>query len=338
MILNAWLLGAGVVLATCHPAGLERFEAAQLHMGTKFIIVLYAPSEELANRGFEAAFARIAALDARLSDYDPGSELSQLSRASPTPQGAGVSKDLWNVLHAAQQLSDATDGAFDVTVGQLTRLWRRARRQHRLPSDQRLREGLAATGYAALQLDEKRQTAKLLKPNMRLDLGGIAKGYAVDQAIKELKQLGITRALVNASGDMTASGPPPGKPGWLVGVAPLQPAAPPSVFGYLAHQSIATSGDAFQYVEIDGKRYSHIVDPRTGLGLTQHSSVSILASNGTDADAIASAVSVLGPDAGLKFVKQRSSVEALIVVEENGKTLTRQTNGFCEWGAVRPKK
>ncbi len=338
MILNAWLLGAGVVFATCHSSDLERFEAAQLHMGTKFIIVLYAPNEELANQGFQAAFARIAALDATLSDYNRESELSRLSRTAPTPQGIGISRDLWAVLHAARQLSIATDGAFDVTVGQLTRLWRRARRQHRLPTDARLREARAATGYTSLRLDAKRHTARLLKPKMRLDLGGIAKGYAVDQALVELQQLGITRALVNASGDMSASGPPPGKPGWLVGVAPLQPSAKPSRFGLLAHQSIATSGDAFQFVEIDGRRYSHIVDPHTGLGLTQRSSVSILASNGTDADAIASAVSVLGPDAGLAFVKQRPGIEALIVVKKEGHIVTRQTKGFCQWGTAHPNE
>ena len=242
------------------------------------------------------------------------------------------------MLHAAQRLSSETGGAFDVTVGPLTKLWRRARRQHQLPSAVRMSAARAATDYTSVVLDAKTCTAQLLKPGMRLDVGGIAKGYAADQALLELTRLGICRALVNASGDMSASGPPPGKPGWVVGVAPLQPSAPPSLFGYLANQSIATSGDAFQYVEIDGKRYSHIVDPRTGLGLTQRSSVSILADNGTDADAIASAVSVMGPDAGLKFVKQRAGVEALIIVEKEGQAVTRQTAGFRQWGAVQPKK
>ncbi len=302
MILNAWLLGAGVALATCQPAGLERFESAQPHMGTKFIIVLYAPDEELANRAFEAAFRRIAELDRTLSDYDEQSELSRLSRTAPTPQRVGVSDDLLAVLSSAQRLSVLSHGAFDVTVGPLTRLWRRARRQGELPTQARLQEALAAVGYQSLVVDAQEHTAQLLKPHMRLDVGGIAKGYALDQALRELQRLGIDRAIVNASGDMAASGPPPDKPGWLVGIAPLQPSAPPSVFGYLTHQAIATSGDAFQYVEIAGVRYSHIVDPQTGLGLTQRSSVSILAPNGTDADGLASAVSVLGPESGLKLV------------------------------------
>jgi thiamine biosynthesis lipoprotein len=171
---------------------------------------------------------------------------------------------------------------------------------------------------------------------MRLDLGGSSKVYALDQALLELKRVGIERALVNASGDMSASGPPPGKPGWLVGVASLEPSAPPTVFGYLAHQSIATSGDAFQYVEIDGRRYSHIVDPRTGLGLTMRSSVSILASKGVDADALASAVAVLGPRQGVELVERLTGVETLIVYQQGEAVATRQTEGFRRWGALRP--
>ncbi len=332
MILNAWLLGAGVALATCGSEDLERFESSQLHMGTKFIIVLYAPDEDVANRAFEAAFRRIASLDkACLSDYEGESELSRLSSTAPTPQPVGVSPDLLEVLVGAQRVSKLTEGAFDVTVGPLTKLWRRARRLQQLPPPDRLREAVAAVGYQWLVIDSQAQTVELLKPNMRLDVGGIAKGYAVDQALAELNRLGIERAIVNASGDMAASGPPPDQPGWLVGIAPLQPSAPPSVFGYLAHQAIATSGDAFQFVEIDGVRYSHIVDPHTGLGLTHRSSVSILAPNGTDADAFASAVSVLGPDRGLELVEQLPGIEALIVEQLNGGVVTRQSTGFGKW-------
>ena len=198
-----------------------------------------------------------------------------------------------------------------------------------------MRQAQAAVGYRSIVVDQQRRSAQLLKPDMRLDLGGIAKGYAVDQALQELKQLGIDRAIVNASGDMAASGPPPGKPGWLVGVAPLEASAPPSVFGSLTHQAIATSGDAFQYVDIDGVRYSHIVDPRTGLGLTERSSVSILASNCTDADALASAVSVLGPDRGMALVENTPETEAMIVTQRKDDLVTRQSSGFGKWGTAK---
>ncbi len=336
MITNWWLVGAAAVWAWGAPAAPARFESAQLHMGTKFTILLYAPDEAAANRGFAAAFARIAALDACLSDFRVESELSRLSAASPTPQPVPASEDVIAVLARAQQISAESDGAFDVTVGPLVRLWRRARRLERLPTPERLQEARAAVGYHALVVDPTAQTVLLLKPHMRLDVGGIAKGYAVDQALIALERLGIDRALVNAGGDMAASGPPPGQRGWAVGIAPLTPTAPPSVFGLLAHQAVATSGGAFQYVEIDRVRYSHIVNPATGLGLTQRSSVSILAPNCTEADALASAVSVLGPDAGLRWIKQRANAEALVVFAQDGQTTTRQTAGFAAWATTAP--
>lgn len=300
-------------------------------MGTKFTIVLYAPTVELANQGFEAAFARIESLDRCLSDYDTQSELSRLSRTSPHRQPVPVEQDLLTVLMAAQEVSQLSHGAFDVTVGPLTRLWRRSRREQKLPAPERLAEARAAVGYQLLELDPPARTARLLRGNMRLDLGAIAKGYAVDEALLTLRQLGIDRAIVNASGDMAASGPPPDKAGWKVGIAPLEPTAPPSIFGELAHQAIATSGDAFQYVEIDGVRYSHIVDPRTGLGLTQHSSVSVLAQRGIDADAWASAASVLGPEEGLAVIERQPGLEAIIVWQEGDKVVSRSTSGLPRW-------
>lgn len=339
MILNAWLLGAGVVLATCHSQELERFESVQPHMGTRFIIVLYAPNEKVANQGFQAAFDRIAELDDKLNDYRRQSELSRLSRSAPAPHPIGVSDDLFQVLSAARKLSDATGGAFDVTVGPLTKLWRRAHRRREMPDPRRLERALAATDYRAMRLDPAQREVRLTQPNMRLDLGGIAKGYAADQALRELECGGIDRALVNASGDMAASGPPPDSPGWLVGVTPLGPTndsvSTPQLFGHLAHQAIATSGDTYQFVEIEGQRYSHIVDPRTGLGLTKRIGVSVLAPTGMQADSLASAVSVLGVHAGLDLISRRSGVEAMIVEQKDDQKTVKQTPGFRRWATAR---
>jgi len=331
MIPNVWLLGVGLVCAIGNAGQLERFEATQTHMGSKFVIALYAPDEESANRAFAAAFARIAALDACLSDYAAESELVRLSDSAPTADPIRLSDDLFAVLSRAQAISRQSQGAFDVTIGPLTKLWRRARYQRQLPSEKRLQEACAAVGYESLVLDADARTARLLKPHMRLDLGGIGQGYAVDQVLRELEKLGIHAALVNASGDIAAAGPPPGQPGWLVGIAPLEAKAPPSVFGYLVNQAISTSGDAFQFVELNNVRYSHIVDPRTGLGLTQRSSVSILAPNCTDADALATAASVLGPTQGVQWIEQLPDVEALFVVAEGDQVLTKQTSGFGKW-------
>jgi thiamine biosynthesis lipoprotein len=291
-------------------------------MGVPFTIVLYAQDRAAANRGFDAAFARIEGLGDVFSDYDATSEAMRLCASAPHSEGVPVSEDLWKVLARARALSRRTGGAFDVTVGPLTKLWRRARRRREFPPNDRLEEARNAVGYQLIQLDETNRRVRLTRADMRLDFGGIAKGYAADEALKVLRAKGIEQALVNASGDIAAGRPPPGKAGWKVGVAPLELDGPPSLFLRLANAGIATSGDAFQYVEIAGRRFSHIVDPRTGLGLARRSSVSIIASDCATADSLASAVSVCGPENGLPLVENTPGGAAFIVVLENGKVRT----------------
>jgi thiamine biosynthesis lipoprotein len=143
---------------------------------------------------------------------------------------------------------------------------------------------------------------------MRLDLGAIAKGFAVDEAIKVLRARGIRSALVSGGGDMTVSDPPPGTNGWRIELAPLDVTnAPPTEFVLLRNAALATSGDIFQHVEIAGVRYSHIVDPRTGLGLTDHSLVVVIARNCTTADSLATSVSVMGPERGMKYAESKGA-------------------------------
>jgi thiamine biosynthesis lipoprotein len=179
-----------------------------------------------------------------------------------------------------------------------------------------------------LRLDEKNKTAELLRPGMRLDLGGIGQGFAVDEALETLRELGIRRALVNGSGDIGAADPPPGETGWKVGIAPLEPGGKPSRVLLLANRAVSTSGDAFQFVEVDGVRYSHLVDPKTGIGLTDRSSVSIVAPDCTTADALASAVSVLGPKKGLALVERTAGAAALIVRAPQGQIETHVSKRF----------
>jgi thiamine biosynthesis lipoprotein len=237
------------------------------------------------------------------------------------------------VLEQSQKLAAASGGAFDVTVGPYVNLWRKARREQRLPRADLLAAARSAVGWEKLQLDPRAHAAKLLAPNMRLDLGGIAKGYAVDEAIKVLRACGIRQALVAGGGDMAASGPPPGQKGWRIQVAPLDMTnAPPARFVRLANAGLATSGDAFQRLEIDGQRYSHIVNPKTGIGLTDHSLVTIIAPDGLTADGLATAVSVLGPQAGLKLVQRTRGGAAHIVRAPGGQvelTESSRFNTFC---------
>ncbi len=292
-------------------------------------IVLYCKNEETATTAARAAFDRFRELNGILSDYDPESELSRLSRTAGTGACVPVSDDLWRVLARARQISEASDGAFDVTVGPLSRLWRRARRRRRIPSMEHIKEALQRVDYRLMELHPDRQCVTLKKEGMRLDLGGIGKGYAIDQAMRVLRERGIDRALIDAAGDVGVEAAPPGMPGWRIAVAPLDPAAPPETFLWLTHQTIAHSGDAWQYVEIDGTRYSHIVDPKTGIGLTGRSSVTVVGADAMTADALASAACVLGPEPGLALIERVPGVAGRIVqAGENGRLTRYETSAW----------
>ena len=283
-------------------------------MGVPFRIVLYAPDKPTADQAARAAFGRITQLNDILSDYDTDSELSRLSQTAGSVRAVQVSADLWFVLKRAQELAQRTGGAFDVTVGPVVSLWRKARREKKLPDSVKLAETLEAVGYRNLLLDPQRHAARLVVPYMRLDLGAIAKGYAVDAALKVLRARGVTRALVSGGGDMVAGDAPPGKKGWRIEVAPLDVTnAPPARFVLLANAGLATSGDLFQHLEIDGKRYSHIIDPHTGIGLTDHSLVTVIAPDGITADGLSTAISVLGPDAGARLAEKTRGAAVHIV-------------------------
>jgi FAD:protein FMN transferase len=271
-------------------------------MGVPFRIVLYAADEVTAEAAAFAAFQRISELNDILSDYDTDSELSRLSQTGGSGQRVPLSMDLWRVLERAQKFAQETDGAFDVTAGPAVSLWRKARRVKQLPAPDKIAEALRGVGHRKLVLDPRNRTAQLLTNYMRLDCGAIAKGYAVDEALKVLRARGVRSALVAGSGDMAVSEPPPGQRGWRIELASLEASnAPPREFVLLRNQALATSGDLFQHVEIEGTRYSHIIDPRTGIGLTDRSLVVVIAPDCMTADALSTAVSVLGPLEGIPY-------------------------------------
>jgi thiamine biosynthesis lipoprotein len=317
---------AGFSAGLCPPsttaAELQQYTQSQPHMGVEFQIVLHAADKTTADAAFEAAFARIAELDTRLSDYSLTSELSLLSAAAPTAEPVKLSDDLFTALQASQQLAIESDGAYDVTIGPLTKLWRRARRQREAPDADALKTAFAAVGYRSLKVDAANKTASLTKPGMRLDLGGIAKGYAADQALAVLKEKGVPQSLIRASGDIAAGDPPPGETGWKVALAPLNPDDPPTVFVSLKQQAISTSGEARQHLTINGRRYSHLIDPRTGEPLHGRMSITVIAPRGIDADSLASAVAVLGPERGLKLLVGRPATAGyLVTADDDGKNV-----------------
>ena len=280
-------------------------------MGVEVRLTVYAPSKSSAERACAAAFRRVAELEDIMSDYRPTSELMRLCAKAGGPP-VQVSPELFHVLCYAQSLSRRTGGAFDVTVGPLIALWREARKSRKLPSPEALAAARRIVGWEKVRLDPKRRTVKLLAPGMRLDLGGIAKGYAGDEAIRVLKRNGIARALYAAGGDIVTSGPPPGRPGWTVAVANTGKgwvgSAPETVS--LRNAALSSSGDTEQYVEIGGRRYSHIVDPRTGVGLTDRIAVTVRALKGITSDSLSTALSVLGTKRGPAIVQTQSGTTA----------------------------
>ena len=313
-----------------------RFEFERPEMGLPFRIVLYASDQAAATNAAEAAFSRVAQLNAIMSDYEENSELSRLSRSSGSGAVVPLSPDLWRVLERSQTMSAQSDGAFDVTVGPLVQLWKRARRQRELPDAERLKTALAASGWTHMVLDAKTQSARLLVPGMRLDLGGIAKGYALDEAAKVLKQKGIRRYLVSGGGDMTAGDAPPDAKGWKVEIGLIDLTnAPPGCFVWLHHAALATSGDTFQRAEIGGVRYSHIVNPHSGYGLTNHSVVTVIAHDAFTADPLTKGMSILEPDAGMALARKYQA-EVLQLRAPAGKVERFSSPGMERWcGAVK---
>jgi thiamine biosynthesis lipoprotein len=292
---------------------LTRHTFTEPHMGTAYKIIVYAPDEATAKKAAAAAFARVAELDGIMSDYKPASELMKLcDKAGGDP--VKVSDDLWTVLERAQAVAKRSDGAFDVTVGPIVRLWRLARKTRQIPDAEDLARAKALVGYDKVTLDPREHTVRLAKKGMRLDLGGIAKGYAADQALVVLKKHGLARALVAAGGDIAVGDAPADADAWTVGIAPVEdPESKPKKHLLLTNAAVSTSGDAEQYVEIGGKRYSHIVDPKTGLGLVGRMTVTVVAPNGITSDSLTKVVAVLGPEKGFPIIEETKGVSGYVV-------------------------
>ena len=323
------------------PRSWQRCTFDSRHMGTLFRIIVYTTDEALAQRAAAAAFQRIAQLDDIMSDYKHSSELMRLCQAFATDCSGPpvrVSDDLFTVLAAADRLSRRSGGAFDVTVGPLSLLWRHARRTQQLPDRQELAEALARVGYDKVRLDPLRQTVHLSVPGMRLDLGGIAKGYAADEALRLLReQFGLPHALVAAWGDIACGEPPPGETAWRVQIAPIAASQKPRWLR-LARAAVSTSGDLEQFVVINGVRYSHIVDPRTGLGLTGRRSVTVIAPRGIDADSLTKAVSILPPDQAMQLIADTPAAAAYLawIDETTGQLRELRSPRFADYEDPAP--
>jgi thiamine biosynthesis lipoprotein len=307
-------------------------------MGVPWTITLHAASRSAGREALTAAFAEVARLEGILSDYDPRSEVSRLSAAAPMAEAVPVGADLARVLELSVAFRDASGGGFDPTVGPLTTLWRQARRSGRLPRADKLDAAREAVGPRALVIAESGRAVRLPLAGTRLDLGGIGMGYAADRVLALLRERGVAAALVDASGDVAVSGPPPGAAGWRISVRSLRGESAVGPTLLLANAAVTTSGDAHQGVEIDGIRYSHIVDPRTGLGVTGPAAVTVIAPDCTTADALATAASVLGPEAGAGLVAKYPDCAARFVWVDGGRIHESATASWAAHLADAPPR
>jgi len=334
-VITGWPKPPGMTLAVagalmtvgraCVGTGPNRFQYTEVHMGVQTRIVMYAESEERAESAAKAAFARIEALENAMSDYRPVSEINRLCREAvhrPTP----VSPDLFRVLLRAREIAERSGGAFDPTIGPVIALWRKARKEGRLPPVAELEAARAAVGWRYMELDRKRRTVTLSREGMRLDLGGIAKGCACDAALEVLKRHRIRSALVEMGGDIVLGAKPPGTAGWRIRTLPVLevygdglesgPQGADDGVMILSNCAVSTSGDTEQFVEFAGVRYSHIVDARTGLGITNRIAVMIIAPRGELSDGLATAVAAMGQEAGRRLVEQYPGVRCFIRTAE----------------------
>jgi thiamine biosynthesis lipoprotein len=267
---------------------LARWEFRELHMGVAVRLAVYARDEEQARRACRAAFDRVAQIDTIASDWRVDSELNRVvAHFAQRDESVTISPELFAMLARAREVARATKGLFDPTIAPLVALWRTSRRLGTLPSAQEIAKAKALVSWKRMRLDAKKRTVHLGR-GQKLDLGGVAKGFACDHSLQVLGEHGIERALVEAGGDIAVSSAPPGQAGWKIELWNGRPL-------WLANAALSTSGDAVQWVEIGGARYSHIVDVRTGLGMTQASTAIVISRHAFLTDALSTAAILLGP-------------------------------------------
>ncbi|MBC8551561.1 MAG: FAD:protein FMN transferase [Candidatus Brocadiales bacterium] len=318
---------------------LKLFKKASLSMGTVFEVTIYAADKYIAEKTFNDVFQEINRLDYLMSNYKKESVLSQLNiNASAEP--TVCNKELANVIEQSLQYSDITDGAFDITIGPLMKKWGFFKKQGRIPGKEELESALESVSYKNIIIEEKAKqsfaknpvtfkTVFFKNPGTRIDLGGIGKGYAVDRAASVLKENGISSALINFAGNIYTFGTPPGKDSWVIGLQ--HPRDSEDLLGTfeIKDKAVSTSGDYEKFFTIEGKRYSHIIDPRTGDPVKDIVSVTIVTGNATRADALSTGVFVLGQEKGMDLIEQMPDVEGIIIYEDaDSKLITKTSSGM----------
>jgi len=300
---------------------LKPLKQTEMIMGTLVEITVIPANEKAIREAFEA----LKKVDLLMSTYKEDSEISILNREGK----AQVSEETLEVIEDAIKFSNLTDGAFDITCRPLINLWKKAKKEEKLPAEMEIEEAISLVGYQRIILEGNQ--IRLEKKGMQIDLGGIAKGYAVDKAIEALKKNGIKRALVNAGGDLYALGIDPQGEKWQIGVQ--DPREEDKIIDIIKvkDKAVATSGDYRRYFTLEGKRFSHIVNPKTGLTVQDvPMSVTIIGPDATTTDALSTGVFVLGPEEGMKLIESLPEVEGMIISEGMKKLTSQGWGEFLE--------
>ena len=289
------------------------FKIAILLMGNQFEISAVSDNEQNANRIINAGIDEIKRIEKLLTTFQDSSETNLINRNAGI-EPVRVSEEIFNLIERSIKISSITQGAFDITYGSIDKsLWNFDTQMKSLPDKQTAREMVRLINYRNIVLDRENSTVFLKEKGMRIGFGGIGKGYAAEMAKCKMQQLGITNGIVNASGDLTTWGLQPNGNEWTVGIA--NPNISGEVFSFLkiSGLAVATSGNYEKFIMIDGKKYSHTIDPRTGLPVTGIKSVTIITKNAEIADAMATPVTIMGVKAGLHMINQMKDVDVIII-------------------------
>ncbi|HDS84401.1 MAG TPA: FAD:protein FMN transferase [Phycisphaerales bacterium] len=302
----------------------------RMTMGTFARVLVAASDKQAAEASVEAAFATFDRIEAMMSDYDPNSQLCEVNRRAFF-EPAAVDAELFEVLSAAAEYSRLSDGAFDITVGPVVQLWREARQTGNTPDPEAIEQARAKVGSRHLLLDDENRTVRFAVEGMLLDVGGIAKGYAIDKAVEAMQQAGAIGGMVDIGGDLACFGRAVGnQPHWFIGLQDPDDEQTYLLRLRLDNRAAATSGDYRRFVIVNDRKYSHIVNPAAAETAERLSSVTVIAPSAMQADALATAVSVLGPEKGLALIETIDQVEAILIPAERPKQLLK-TSGAAAY-------
>lgn len=308
-----YALVAAFLVVPCRAAEtLVRYETSHEAMGTTFTVAAYGRDAAYLAEVVDEVFEEIDRLDEQMSNYRPESELSVINRQAAIREVI-VEPELFHLLQDSLRFSAETDGTFDITVGPLMKHWGFFQRQGRVPSPAEIAQVLKTIGYAHVKLDSARRTVRFDESGIELDLGGIAKGYAVDRAAAILRASHVDIALVSSgTSSIYALGSPPGQRGWTVTVRdPYEAGRAADVF-HLQNYSLSTSGCYEKFFNIRGKTYCHIMDPRTGRPVEKMLSAAVLAPSTTQSDALTKPFFIWGPEKSGKYLATHSNLTVVL--------------------------